>query len=208
MVVFREVHQETTMAAYERATLIGDSTRRAILTVGAGIAGAALVGPGQAAAGAAALDADATASLHQLLDDSDKARQLAARARGVLIFPKIVKAGFMVGAQGGDGVLRIKGVTTGYFRIVAGSFGFQAGMQTFSYAMFFITRSSLEYLRKSKGWAIGTGPSVVIADAGFAKTLNTTTLSQDVYAMPFGQKGLMAGIGLEGSKISRIFPGP
>ena len=86
------------------------------------------------------------------------------------------------------------------------TFGFQAGVQTFSYALFFITDSALAYLSKSNGWAIGTGPSVVVVDEGFAKTLNTTTLSQDVYAMPFGQKGLMAGLGLEGSKITQIHP--
>ncbi len=152
------------------------------------------------------IDAASDAALNRLYAQSEKARQLAAKSRGILVFPTITKAGFMIGGQGGDGVLRIHGRSTGYFRIAAGSFGLQAGVQTFSYALFFITQSSLDYLAKSKGWAIGSGPSVVIADAGFAKTLNTTTLSQDVYAVPFGQKGLMAGFGLEGSKISGTQP--
>lgn len=95
-----------------------------------------------------------------------------------------------------------------FFEIGAASFGLQAGMQTFSYALFFITDSALDYLRKSSGWAIGSGPSLVVVDKGFAKSLNTTTLNQDVYAIPFGQEGLMAGLGLEGSKITQIHPKP
>ena len=126
----------------------------------------------------------------------------------ILIFPKITKAGFLVGGQGGNGVLLMGGRPAGYFSIYAGSFGLQAGVQQFSYAQFIITRSALDYMKKSDGWAIGSGPSVVVVDEGFAKTMNTTTLSNDVYAMPFGQKGLMAGLGLEGSKITRIHPGP
>jgi hypothetical protein len=84
--------------------------------------------------------------------------------------------------------------------------GLLAGMQTFSYVLFFMTESSLKYLTESGGWAIGFGPSVVVLDKGSAKSLTTTTLTQDVYAFPFGQRGLMAGIGLEGSKITRVQP--
>ena len=90
----------------------------------------------------------------------------------------------------------------------AGSFGFQAGIETLSYVMFIITQSALDYLRKSDGWSIGTGPNVVIVDAGALKALSSTTLTQDVYAVAFGQKGLMAGLTLEGSKITKIHPGP
>jgi lipid-binding SYLF domain-containing protein len=197
------------MAGNKASTTVEGATRRTVLAAGAGLAGSVLVGVDAAnAASAAALDQAASVALRQLYSDSEKAHELGARAKAVLIFPKIVKAGFIVGGQGGEGVLRVGRATAGYFRIVAGSVGWQAGAQTFSYALFFITRSSLDYLRKSNGLAIGVGPSVVVADAGFAKTLNTTTLTQDVYAMPFGQRGLMAGVGLEGSKITRIYPGP
>jgi lipid-binding SYLF domain-containing protein len=162
---------------------------------------------GQAQAGDAAdLSTDSAAALQRLYASSDKARQLGQKARAILVFPKIKKAGFMVGGQGGKGALFQGGRTVGYFSLFAGSFGLQAGVQTFSYALFFITQSALDYLKKSDGWAIGSGPSVVVVDEGFARTMNTTTLSQDVYAMPFGQKGLMAGLGLEGSKITRIHP--
>ena len=156
------------------------------------------------AASASTMQYDANAALDRLYAESPKARELGARARAVLIFPKIVKAGFMVGVQGGDGTLYERGRVAGYYNISAGSFGFQAGAQSFSYALFFITKSALNYLEKSDGWSIGSGPSVVVLDKGWATTLNTTTLTQDVYALSFGQQGLMAGIGLEGSKISRI----
>ena len=182
--------------------------RRSVLAGGLAASvmpGLAALSPTRAeAANLQKLDTDASAALARLYARSEKARELAARSRAVLIFPRIAKAGFIVGGQGGDGVLRIHHHSVGYYQIAALSFGFQAGVQAFSYALFFVTQSALDYLDHSKGWAIGTGPSVVIADAGFAKNFNTTNLTQDVYAVPFGQKGLMAGISLEGSKISRI----
>jgi lipid-binding SYLF domain-containing protein len=158
------------------------------------------------AASRAELERDGRAALDQLYAATPKAAELGRKARAVLIFPKIVKAGFMVGGQSGNGVLLVGGRPTGFFNISAGSFGFQAGAQTFSYALFFMTADALAYLEKSKGWAVGSGPSVVVVDKGKAKTMNTTTVGHDVIAMPFGQKGLMGGLGLEGSKITPIHP--
>ncbi len=184
-----------------------DLTRRTALASALSLAGGSVMGVSAAfAASARDLDREASAALQKLYAASPKARQLTARSRAVLIFPKITKAGFIVGAQGGNGVMRSHGKTIGYYSVAAGSFGLQAGAQQFGYALFFVTQSALDYLKKNEGWAIGAGPSVVVVDAGFAKTLDTTNLTQDVYAMPFGQKGLMAGISLEGSKISRIHP--
>ena len=100
--------------------------------------------------------------------------------------------------QGGDGALKEGNKTVGYYNIAAASFGLQAGAQTFSYALFFMTNSALKYLENSDGWSIGSGPSVVVLDKGAAASVTSTTLTQDVYAIPFGQRGLMAGIGLEG----------
>jgi lipid-binding SYLF domain-containing protein len=104
------------------------------------------------------------------------------------------------------GALRKGGKTVGYYKTVAASYGLQAGVQKFGYAMFFITQSALDHLRNSAGWEIGVGPSIVIVDEGLAKSLTTTTAKKDIYAFFFGQKGLMAGMGLQGSKISRITP--
>ena len=156
------------------------------------------------AATAAELNASGQAALNQLYAKSDRAVRYRKDARAILVFPKIVKAGFMIGGMGGEGVLFVGGRPAGYYKIGAASFGLQAGGQSLSYALFFMNDKSLDYLRKSDGWAIGSGPSVVVVDKGAAASTTSTTVSQDVYAFPFGQKGLMAGLGLEGSKISRI----
>ena len=155
------------------------------------------------AATAAELNADGRAALSRLYAQSSKAAQLGRSARAILVFPKIVKAGLVVGGQGGEGVLLVGGKPAGYYKIGAASFGLQAGGQSFSYALFLMNDKALNYVRKNE-WAIGSGPSVVVMDQGKAMSTNTTTLRKDVYAFPFGQKGLMAGLGLEGSKIKQI----
>ena len=183
------------------------ATRRAILLgLPPLIGGLALCPDAASAATKRQIDRDADWAIRALYSSSPKASYLGKHAKAVLIFPKIIKAGFIVGGQSGDGVLRIGGRSVGYYNISAASFGLQAGAQSFSYAMFFMTDPSLQYLQKSDGWAIGSGPSVVIIDKGAAASMTTTTLTQDVYAMPFGQRGLMAGLGLEGSKITHINP--
>lgn len=160
---------------------------------------------GSAVAGSAAeINRDVDAALAKLYASVPEARQLGNQAKAVLVFPSIVKAGFLFGAQYGEGALRSRGKTAGYYNTVAASYGLQAGVQAFGYALFLMTDSAVRYLDTSGGWELGTGPSVVILDVGAAKALTTTTLQSDVYAVFFDQKGLMAGLGLQGSKISRI----
>jgi lipid-binding SYLF domain-containing protein len=184
-------------------------TRRSLLVGLATLAGGTVVQTGTAqAASAHQISRDADQALRALYAAQPKARELGKRAKAILVFPKIIKAGLIIGGQGGDGVLRIGGRSAGYYNISAASFGLQAGAQRFSYALFFMTDSGLKYLQDSDGWSIGSGPSVVVMDKGAAASLTSTTLTQDVYAFPFGQHGLMAGLGLEGSKITRINPGP
>lgn len=178
-------------------------TRRLVL---AGVAAMGLAAGAAHAASRAELEAAARAGLQKLYASEPKAAELGRKARAILVFPSIVKAGMMIGGQTGNGVLFENGRATRFYNISAGSAGFQFGAQRFGYALFFITPASLDYLQKSKGWAIGSGPSVVVLDQGKAKTMNTTTLTQDVYALAFGQKGLMAGAGIEGSKITEIHP--
>lgn len=156
------------------------------------------------AATAAELNSRGQAALNLLYSKSDRAKRYARDAKAILVFPKILKAGLVIGGQGGEGVLFVHGKPAGYYKINAVSYGLQAGGQSFSYALFFMNDKALTYLRKSDGWSIGSGPSVVVIDQGAAMSTTSTTLAKDVYAMPFGQKGLMAGIGLEGSKISPI----
>jgi lipid-binding SYLF domain-containing protein len=132
------------------------------------------------------------------------AKMLSQRARGILVFPRMVKAGFMFGGQIGDGVLRKGGRTVGYYNSVAASYGLQAGVQTFGYALFFMNDEALNQLDATHGFEIGVGPSIVLVDQGVAKTMTSTTLTSDVYAFIFNQKGLMAGLGIQGSKITKI----
>ncbi len=156
------------------------------------------------AASAAEINRDASAALADLQAKNPEAGALIAQAKGVLIFPSIVKAGFLVGAQYGEGALRRQGKTVGYYSSVAASYGLQAGIQSFGYVLLFMTDSALQYLDKSEGFELGVGPSIVVVDAGMAKTLTTSTAQSDIYAFIFDQRGLMAGLGLQGSKISRI----
>jgi lipid-binding SYLF domain-containing protein len=156
------------------------------------------------AASAEAIDRDVEAALNSLYESTPAAKALGQKAKGILVFPNIVKAGFVVGVQGGDGALLKKGKSAAYYNTSAVSYGPQVGMQSFGYVLFFMSDSSLNYLDKSKGWEIGTGPSIVVVDTGMAKSLSTTTARDDVYAFFFDQKGLMAGLGLQGSKITRI----
>jgi lipid-binding SYLF domain-containing protein len=156
------------------------------------------------AASAAEINRDATAALATLYERQPNAKELATRAKAILIFPRVYKAGFMFGAQYGEGALRKANKTVGYYNSVAASYGFQAGAQAFGYALFFMNDSALSFFEKSDGFEIGSGPSIVVLDEGTAKTATSTTLSQDVYAFIFSQKGLMGGLGLQGSKISKI----
>ncbi len=156
------------------------------------------------AASAEEIDRDADSALLKLYEKTPAAKELSTIAKGILVFPSIVKGGLIIGGQYGEGALRINGKTDGYYNTVAASYGLQAGVQSFGYALFFITDKALEYLKNSKGWEIGVGPSIVIVDAGLASSLTTTTAKSDVYAFFFDQKGLMVGLGLQGSKITRL----
>lgn len=185
----------------------GGVSRRRIMTVLPAAGVLALAGAGAAnAASAATLSRDAANALQRLYAQEPRTRKLGEAAVAILVFPTITKAGLVIGGQYGEGALLEGGKATGYYSIAAGSFGLQIGAQTFSYALFFMKQSALDYLRNSDGWSIGSGPNVVVLDKGAAASATSTTLTQDVYAIPFGQSGLMAGLGLEGSKISRINP--
>ena len=155
---------------------------------------------------ASTIDSNVTAALNSLYAHNDKARELGAKAKGILIFPDIKKGAFLIGAQFGFGALREGGQTVGYYRTAAASYGFQAGVKQFGYALFFMTDSALNYLNQSGGWSIGTGPSLVVVDEGFARSLTTNNLRSDIYAFVFNQQGLMGGVGIEGSKITQIKP--
>jgi lipid-binding SYLF domain-containing protein len=152
------------------------------------------------------IEADATAALRHLYAEKPLAADLGKRAKAILIFPGIVKGGLLAGGQHGYGVLRMNGKTIGYYNIVTASYGLQAGLQRYNYVMFLMTDAALAYLLNSDGWELGSGPSVVFVDAGLAWPHTTTKLRKDVYAFVFDQEGFMAGLGLQGSKITEITP--
>lgn len=156
------------------------------------------------AASADEIDGGVDSALEALYSKYPSAKALAQEAKGVLVFPAIVKGGFIVGGLYGEGALRKGSKTAGYYNTVAASYGMQAGLQKYGYALFFMTDSALGYLDRSDGWELGVGPNIVVVDTGMAKSISTTTTKSNVYAFFFSQKGLMAGLGLQGSKITRI----
>ena len=159
------------------------------------------------AATAAEINRDVDVALENLYRTTPVAKQLAGIAKGILVFPRIVKAGLGIGGQYGEGALRVGGKTTGYYKTFAASYGLQIGAQRFGYALFFLDNEGLKYLKKSDGWEVGVGPSIVVVDEGKARTMTTTTVRSGVYAFIFSQKGLMAGLGIQGSKITPFTPG-
>ena len=159
-----------------------------------------------AASDAAEIQQDAADALRRLYAVDRRAAALGEKAVGILVFPKIVKGGFIFGAEGGKGVLTVHGHVRGYYTIGAASFGLQAGVQWFGYALFFMNEQALKYLDQSDGWSVGSDPSVVVIDKGAGASIDSTTLSHQVIAMPFNQNGLMAGLALRGSKITTYNP--
>jgi len=153
------------------------------------------------------IDAKVGLGLEHLLASNAAAKALAESAVAVLVFPDIVKGGLIVGGQYGEGALVKDGRPVAYYNTVAASYGPQIGVQRFGYALFFMNDKALAYLDKSEGWEIGVGPTITILDVGKAANFSTTTANDDIYVFFFDQKGLMAGIGIQGSKITRITPG-
>ena len=156
------------------------------------------------AASKADLESSSKAALNQLVSQNPGAKALNAKAVAVLVFPKVTKAGLGVGGQFGEGVLWRKGKAAGYYNTAGASYGLQAGAQQFGYAMFFMNQKALDSLSSTQGFEVGVGPSVVVMDEGKAKNITSGTLTEDIYAFIFSQKGLMAGLGIQGNKITRI----
>lgn len=164
----------------------------------------ALLPTAASAADRGALERDARAALQKLTGSVPAAKSLSTTAAAVLVFPKVTKAGLGVGGQYGDGVLFKQGKVAGYYNTSGASYGLQAGAQQFGYAMFMMNDKAVTALTANEGFEVGVGPSVVLMDEGKAKTMTTTTAKDDIYAFIFGQKGLMAGLGVQGNKITRL----
>jgi len=179
------------------------SHTRALVLATAAIATMSVMSQASAAT-AEDLDRDSQQALQTLYQTQPVAETLSKTAKGVLVFPNIVKAGLVFGGSYGEGVLLEGSKVVDYYNSVTGSWGLQIGAQSYGYAVFLMTDNAVKYLKDSKGWELGVGPTVVVVDEGVAKNLSTSSLKDDAYAFIFSQQGLMAGVSIEGTKISRI----
>jgi lipid-binding SYLF domain-containing protein len=152
----------------------------------------------------ASITKKANRALSHLIQSNAQARALNSQAIAVLVFPEITKAGLMIGGQYGDGVLLSKGKAIAYYNTTGVSYGLQIGAQEYGYAMFFMKQSAIAALDSTEGFEVGVGPSIVVVDEGFAKSNTSINLQDDIYAFIFNQKGLMAGLGIQGNKITKV----
>lgn len=153
------------------------------------------------------LTADARAALRRLYATNPKARDLGSRAKAVMVFPNILKGGLMVGGMAGNGALVWgNGSIREFYQTAGVSYGLQAGIQSYGYALFLMDDRAINSINSTDGWEVGSAPSLVVLDQGMAASLSTTTLNKSIYAVFFNQQGLMGGLGLQGSKITRIYP--
>lgn len=164
----------------------------------------ALMPQAAVAATKADINAESLTALNSLYAANPTAKLIGSRAKAILIFPSIVKAGLVFGGAYGEGELLSNGAVADYYNSFSGSWGLQAGAQSYGYAVFLMSDKAVTYLKESSGLEIGVGPTVVVVDDGVARNLSSSTLKDDAYAFIFDQKGLMAGVSIEGTKISRI----
>lgn len=182
---------------------IRHSLKNLLLIAAAAVSMATISGQAVAAS-AEDLNKDAAQSLQTLYKTNPEAEALAKRAKAILVFPNIVKAGLIFGGAYGEGVLTKGNKFAGYYNSVSASWGWQAGAESYGYVVFLMSDKAVKYLDKTKGWEIGVGPTVVAVNAGVAKNLTTSTLKDDAYSYIFDQQGLMASLSIEGTKISPI----
>jgi lipid-binding SYLF domain-containing protein len=150
---------------------------------------------------------DSRSSLAQLCRVNSLARNLRGKAKGILVFPSVTKGGLMIGGMGGNGAaIRPDGTIRDFYQTAGLSYGLQAGIQQYGYAVFLMDDDAVRHLNNSNGWELGSSPSVVVVDQAFSSSISTTTANRGSYVFFFNQRGLMGGLGLQGSKITRIHP--
>jgi lipid-binding SYLF domain-containing protein len=185
-------------------------TGAVLASSGLSLTGCTTTGPsgsGSPAANAgrrATIDADVDATLTRLFSTVNGSRELVGNARGVLVFPSVISAGFWIGGQYGQGSLRVGGQTTGYYSVAAASFGLQIGAQSKAIVMLFMTQEALDKFTGSQGWAAGVDATVAVVRVGANGNIDTSTATSPVEAFVLTNAGLMAGVSLEGTKISRL----
>ncbi|MFL9965273.1 YSC84-related protein [Paraburkholderia sediminicola] len=182
----------------------------ALAAAGLGLAGCTTTSPSSSASPAAnagkrdTINAGVDSTLSRLYENVNGSRELVAKARGVLVFPSVISAGFWIGGQYGEGALRMNGQTTGYYSTVAGSFGLQIGAQSKALVFLFMTQEALDTFLHSQGWAAGADATVAVLKVGANGAVDTSTATSPVEAFVLTNGGLMAGVSLEGTKVSRL----
>ncbi|MBU2675993.1 MAG: hypothetical protein KJP16_02840 [Gammaproteobacteria bacterium] len=156
------------------------------------------------AASADKLNREADKTLQVFQEEIGGADVFLNQAAGYLVFPRVIKVGFVFGAETGEGVLRVGGSTVSYYRTTGGSFGLQMGAQAKSIVIAFLTRESLDKFRNSSGWKVGVDGSVALIDVGAGKTIDSDNVRDPVVGFIFGSKGLMYNLTLEGSKFTKL----
>jgi lipid-binding SYLF domain-containing protein len=151
-----------------------------------------------------AIDADVDNALSRLFVQVEGAEQLVGRAKGVLVFPSVMAAGFMVGASRGQGALRVGGNTISYHATTSGSFGLQAGAQSTAVFLLYMTDEALSRFRNSSGWTVGADASVTLLSVGASAQMTTITAQQPVIGYVLSNRGIKAGVSLDGSRITRL----
>jgi lipid-binding SYLF domain-containing protein len=203
----RPLHHEG-LAEFKKKDFIMTNTKRIFLALMLAGAAALPISAGTFATANAAtaddLNKDASQAVQLLSKTNPVAAPISKQARAVLVFPSVVKAGLIFGGSYGEGVLKRGATVIDYYNSVSGSWGLLAGAQSYSYVVFLMSDTAMDYIGRSQGWEIGVGPTVVLVNEGVAKNLSTSTLKDDAYAFIFDQEGLMAALTIEGTKISKI----
>ncbi|APA87709.2 hypothetical protein BJG93_19775 [Paraburkholderia sprentiae WSM5005] len=150
------------------------------------------------------IDAAVNGALSKLFDTVQGSHELISKAQGVLVFPSVKKAAFIVGGEYGEGALRVGGATVGYYSTAAASFGFQAGAQSTAVFFLFMTQDSLTKFRNSAGWSVGGDVSVSLLKVGANGAIDTSSATAQVVAIVLTNTGLMADLSLAGTKVTRM----
>ncbi len=156
------------------------------------------------AASAAKIEKRSNEALQTFQDEVNGAEVFLGQAAGYLVFPRVIKVGMGLGAETGEGVLRVGGQTVDYYRTTAGSVGLQLGAQAKSIVVVFMTQDALQKFRNSSGWKVGVDGSIALIDLGAGKTIDTNNIKDPVVGFIFGSKGLMYNLTLEGTKFSKL----
>lgn len=173
-------------------------------TIALGFVAASLISASALSASAAVIDVSVNEAIEKFKEDVEGGEIFLDQSAGYLVFPRVIKVGIGIGAESGEGALRVGGRTTAYYRTTSGSIGLQLGAQAKSVIIAFMTKGALDKFQNSNGWKVGVDGSVALIDIGGGKTIDSQNVSDPVVGFIFGSKGLMYNLTLEGSKFTKL----